>query len=93
MTTRGFRAAAALLFALTLHAVLVGHAGWHWMTERLAIAQLSSWPMMDLNLVLTVVRWLLALTVVGGALWFLAGYLKKKPAEPDVPEKSIVDSR
>ena len=29
--------------------VLVGHAGWHWLTERFAIAQLSSWPMMDLR--------------------------------------------
>src|SRR5688572_8420954 len=74
--------------------VLVGHAGWHWMTERLAIAQMSSWPVMDLNLMLTVVRWLLALTVVGGAVWFVAGLMmKKKPAEPEIPEKSIVDSR
>jgi hypothetical protein len=63
------------------------------MTERLAIAQLSSWPLLDLNLLLTVVRWLLALTVVGGALWFVAGLMKKKPAEPEIPEKSIVDSR
>jgi HupE / UreJ protein len=88
-----FSQAVAERAGIIVSSVLVGHAGWHWMTERLAIAQLSSWPMMDLNLVLTVVRWLLALTVVGGALWFLAGYLKKKPAEPDVPEKSIVDSR
>jgi hypothetical protein len=73
--------------------VLVGHAGWHWMTERMAIAQLSSWPAMDLQLLLTVVRWLLALTVVGGAVWFIAGLIKKKPAEPEIPEKSIVDSR
>ena len=39
--------------------VLVGHAGWHWLTERFAIAQLSSWPMMDVNFLLTVVRWFL----------------------------------
>ena len=56
--------------------VLVGHAGWHWMTERLAIARLSSWPVMDLNLLLTVVRWLLALTVIGGAAWFVAGLMQ-----------------
>jgi HupE / UreJ protein len=73
--------------------VLVGHAGWHWLTERVAIAQLSSWPMMDLNLLLTLVRWLLALTVIGGAAWFVAGLLKRKTAEPEIPEKSIVDSR
>ena len=71
--------------------VLVGHAGWHWMTERAAIARLSSWPLMDVNLLLTVVRWLLAITVVGGAAWFIAGLVNRRPAEPDIPEKSIVD--
>src|SRR5688572_9898318 len=78
---------------IIVSSVLIGHAGWHWMTERLAVAQLSSWPLLDLNLLLTVVRWLLALTVVGGAVWFVAGLMKKKPAEPEIPEKSIVDSR
>jgi hypothetical protein len=73
--------------------VLVGHAGWHWLTERFTIAQLSSWPLMDLNLLLIVVRWLLALTVIGGAAWFAAGLLKRKPVEQEIPEKSIVDSR
>ena len=79
--------------AVIVSSVLVGHAGWHWMTERLAIAELSSWPAMDVNLMLTIVRWLLALTVVGGLLWFLAGLLKRKPEVPEVREKSIVDSR
>ncbi len=93
--------AANLLFAHTaaeragiiVSSVLIGHAGWHWMTERAAIARLSSWPVMDLVLLLTVVRWLLAITVIGGAAWFVAGLLKKKPDEPEIPEKSIVDSR
>ena len=88
-----FSHAAAERAGIIVSSVLVGHAGWHWMTERLAIAQLSSWPVMDLNLMLTVVRWLLALTVVGGLIWFLAGFLKRKPDAPEVPEKSIVDSR
>jgi hypothetical protein len=93
--------AANLLFSTVLSeragiivsSVLIGHAGWHWMTERMAIARLSSWPVMDLNLMLTLVRWLLALTVVGGALWFIAGFFKRKPIAPEVAEKSIVDSR
>jgi hypothetical protein len=80
---------------IIVSSVLIGHAGWHWMTERLAVAQLSSWPLIDLNLLLTVVRWLLALTVIGGIVWFLSGLLRKKPsvANSDLPEKSIVDSR
>lgn len=80
---------------IIVSSVLIGHAGWHWMTERFAIARMSSWPLLDVNLLLTIVRWLLALTVIGGAGWFLAGVLRKKPtvAEPEIPEKSIVDSR
>ena len=77
---------------ILIASVLIGHAGWHWMTDRAAIARLSSWPLMDLNFLLTVVRWLLAVTVIGGAIWFIAGLLKKKPEEPEIPEKSIVDS-
>ena len=71
----------------------VAHTGWHWMTERFTIARLSGWPTLDLPMMLIIVRWLLAITVVGGALWFLAGLVRKKPAEEALPEKSIVDSR
>ncbi|HUP40499.1 MAG TPA: HupE/UreJ family protein [Vicinamibacterales bacterium] len=78
---------------IVVSSVLIGHAGWHWMTERVAIARLSSWPVVDLNLMLIVVRWLLAIAVVGGIMWFVTGLLKKKPEEPQIPEKSIVDSR
>jgi hypothetical protein len=74
--------------------ILVGHVGWHWMNERFTIAQLSGWPVVDLQLMLVAVRWLLALTVVGGALWFLAGLLRPRAHEPEtaLPEKSIVDN-
>jgi hypothetical protein len=90
-----FSHAAAERAGIIVSSVLVGHAGWHWMTERMAIAQLSSWPLMDLQLLLTVVRWLLAVTVIGGIVWFLSGLVRKKPpvAESELPEKSIVDSR
>ena len=76
---------------LMVTSVLIGHAGWHWMTERLEIARMSSWPVMDVNVLLVIVRWLLAATVIGGAAWFVAGLLKKKPHDPEIPEKSILD--
>jgi hypothetical protein len=89
-----FSQAAAERAGLIVASVLIGHTGWHWMTERMAIARLSSWPLLDLNLLLTVVRWLLAITVIGGMVWFLSGLLRKKPsvAASDLPEKSIVNS-
>lgn len=90
-----------LLFARTtaeragivVASLLIGHAGWHWMTDRFGIVRLSAGPTMDTPLLLTIVRWLLALTVIGGAAWFVAGLTRKKPAEPDIAEKSIVDTR
>jgi hypothetical protein len=74
--------------------VLAGHTAGHWMADRYAALQLMSWPALDVALAATAVRWLLMLTIAGGALWFLAGLLRKKPHAQDFPdEKSIVDSR
>jgi HupE / UreJ protein len=78
---------------IIVSSVLIGHVGWHWMIDRFTIARMSSWPLFDVTLMLTLVRWLLALTVIGGAAWFIAGLVKRKPEAPEVPEKSIVDSR
>ncbi|HKY20178.1 MAG TPA: HupE/UreJ family protein [Vicinamibacterales bacterium] len=63
---------------ILVSSVLIGHAGWHWLTERLALARTSNWPVADVTLLLIVVRWLLALTVTGGVIWFLAGLVRKK---------------
>ena len=73
--------------------VLIGHAGWHWMTERIAVARMTGSPAPDLNLLLTIVRTLLALTVVGGIVWFLSSFVRRKPGTPEseIPERSIVD--
>ena len=73
--------------------VLAGHTAWHWMTERVAVLELTPGPTLDLALAVTVVRWLLILTIAGGGLWFLAGLLRRKPQTSEFPEeKSIVDS-
>src|SRR5690606_19437894 len=67
--------------------VLIGHVAWHWMAERFGIARLSGLTFMDVQLLLAVVRWLRAATVVGGIVWFLAGLFRRRPAgmqpEPD----------
>jgi HupE / UreJ protein len=72
---------------------IIAHTGWHWMMDRLALLRVADWPLLDVTVMLGIVRWLLAITVIGGALWFVAGLLKKKPREPELAEKSIVDSR
>ncbi|MSO55613.1 MAG: HupE/UreJ family protein [Acidobacteria bacterium] len=72
---------------------IVSHSAWHWMTARLEVLQVADRPALDLALALVLVRWLLALTVAGGGIWFLWGLFKPKPTDPEMPEKSIVDSR
>ncbi len=90
-----FTQAIAERAGIIVSSIVIGHVGWHWMTSRINTARLSGWPVMDLQLMLTVVRWLLAMTVVGGVVWFIAGLVRRKPvdAQPELPEKSIVDSR
>jgi hypothetical protein len=74
--------------------VLAGHTAWHWMTDRFAALQLMPWPALDVALAASVVQWLLMLTIAGGAAWFLAGLLRKKPLTAEFPEeKSLVDGR
>ncbi len=70
---------------------IVAHSAWHWMMDRLAVLRVSDWPSLDLPFALALVRWLLAITVAGGAAWFLAELLRRKPKEPELPESSIVD--
>jgi hypothetical protein len=70
---------------------VVAHSAWHWMMDRLVGLRAADWPVMDAPTALILVRWLLALTVVAGAAWFLSGLLRAKPKEPELPEPSIVD--
>ncbi|MCM3880939.1 MAG: HupE/UreJ family protein [Vicinamibacterales bacterium] len=72
---------------------IVAHSAWHWMMDRLAVLRTTDWPVMDAPTALILVRWLLALTVVAGAVWFVSGLLRRKPTEPEMPEPSIVDRR
>jgi HupE/UreJ protein len=74
--------------------VIPAHSSWHWMMDRLVVLRAADWPALDLPLALVLVRWLLAITIVGGGIWFISGFVRGKPAEPEseIREKSIVDS-
>ncbi len=73
-------------------AVLAGHAAWHWMADRFAQLQLTSWPGFDLVGVLSVIRWLLMFVIAGGVVWWLMDSVRRRPGErPQPEEKSILD--
>lgn len=58
---------------------LVAHTGWHWMVDRGdALRQYRfEWPAFDLLLLASLMRWLMLLLIVGGALWLLRGMVRR----------------
>jgi hypothetical protein len=57
---------------------LVAHTGWHWLIDRgAALGQYRfEWPAFDLLLLASLMRWLMLLLVIGGALWLLRGVIR-----------------
>ncbi|MDB5811876.1 MAG: hypothetical protein JWN94_3998 [Betaproteobacteria bacterium] len=60
--------------------VLIGHTGWHWMTER--AEKLAQFPLPALNAAMLAgaMRWLIALILVGAAMWMVNMLLQKRAA-------------
>jgi hypothetical protein len=62
-----------------LLSALVAHTAWHWMTERggsLRQYRLR-WPAPDLALLASVLRWLMLLLILAGAVWLLHGLFRR----------------
>ncbi len=61
---------------------LVAHTGWHWMTERAGRLQQYrfEWPTVDVLLILTLTRWLMAMVIVAAVVW-LAGIMLRPAAQ------------
>jgi hypothetical protein len=53
---------------------IIAHTGWHWMIERgdQLIQYDFQWPVIDAVLLLTLVRWLMAIVVLAAMLWIIA---------------------
>jgi hypothetical protein len=53
--------------------VFVAHTAWHWMTDRVGVLLQYdlAWPAMDLAFLSGVLRGLMLITVLAGALWVL----------------------
>jgi HupE/UreJ protein len=62
-----------------LLSALVAHTAWHWMTERAsALRQYQfQWPVFDLALAAGVLRALMLILVVAGALWAMLGLYRR----------------
>jgi hypothetical protein len=68
----------------------VAHTGWHWMIERGgALRQYRfEWPAFDLVLLAALMRWLMLLMIIGGAMWLLR-HLIRRPLERSAESESL----
>jgi HupE / UreJ protein len=51
---------------------LVGHTGWHWMTERADVLWKTDWPRLDAAALATLARWTAGLLLAAGAARLVA---------------------
>ncbi len=58
---------------------LVAHTAWHWMTERWGVLREYdfAWPAFDLALLATVLRGLMVLLLLAGAVWLLSMLVRR----------------
>jgi hypothetical protein len=67
---------------------LVAHTAWHWMTERWGVLREYSfeWPVLDAAFVAGVLRTLMLLLVMAGALWILYALARRLTRAPSPGE-------
>ena len=83
-----FRFAVEERMGTIILSVLVGHTGWHWMTERWGIFSQYQirWPSLSAGLIATALGWVLLTLVVGGLSWWVFGTLWKPEAGVEAGE-------
>ena len=68
-----FRYAVAERMGTIILSAIVAHTAWHWMLDRgHVLAQFRfEWPALTASLLASALRWVMALLILGGLLWFL----------------------
>jgi HupE / UreJ protein len=68
-----FRYAVAERMGTIILSAIVAHTAWHWMLDRgHVLAQFRfAWPALTAALLASALRWVMALLILGGLLWFL----------------------
>jgi len=74
-----FRYLVAERLAIVVLSVIVAHTAWHWMAERWAALRQYrfQWPAWDLALAVGLIRGLMLVLALGGALWLLKGLVQR----------------
>lgn len=75
-----FRFVVAERMGTIILSALVAHTAWHWTTERGAQLLQFPWPAMDVGLLVTIVRWAMAVVGVIGGVWLIRLLLRYRLA-------------
>ena len=75
-----FRYVVAERMGTIILSAIVAHTAWHWMTERGAQLLQFPFPEVDAPMVLTMVRWAMALVAAAALIW-IAGVLRRSRDE------------
>ncbi|HVW12019.1 MAG TPA: HupE/UreJ family protein [Bryobacteraceae bacterium] len=71
---------------------LVAHTAWHWMMDRFdAMRKFPfTWPELGPEFIAGALRWAMAIVALGGAVWLVDGFVRKRarPSSPQSPEHS-----
>jgi hypothetical protein len=80
-----FRYVVAEKIGTILLSALVAHQAWHWMTDRWsALTQYQfQWPALDVAFAVSVMRWLMLVLVLVGAVWILFGFVRRLVPRPN----------
>jgi hypothetical protein len=72
-----FRFAIPERLGIIVLSALVAHTGWHWMTERSERLAKFPLPTLDAAFIASAMRALMALLILGGAVWLARGWLRR----------------
>jgi len=56
---------------------IVGHTAWHWMADRWDRLRQFEWPAVNVLVVLSAVRWMIAAVAIAAVLWFIVVYARR----------------
>ena len=75
-----FRHVVAERMGTIILSALVAHTGWHWMIDRgSTLSQYRfQWPVITAAMLVTVMRWLMAIVFLAGVIWLVYGILRRR---------------
>ena len=84
-----FRYVVAERMGTIILSALVAHTAWHWMIDR--GSQLRQfpfqWPELRLPMIVTTLRWLMAVVFLAGVLWLISLALRRWQGQAEAPEE------